>query len=64
VATRVAKDGGTNLLIDRSNSTTYQTSSFLYIAPEYKDITDDVLKELNKDAPATPAPAAAPAAKK
>ncbi len=62
VATRVAKTKGANLLIDKSNSTTYQTSAFLYIAPDYSDITEEVLKELNKDHPMTAAPAAAPAA--
>jgi len=66
VATKVAKDRGANMLIDRSQSTTYGTSNFLYISSDYTDLTDDVLKELNKDHPmaAAPAPAtpAAPAA--
>jgi len=59
-ATKIAKARGANLLIDKSNSTMYQTSAFLYIAPEYNDLTDDVLKELNRDHP-TPPPSAMPA---
>jgi Skp family chaperone for outer membrane proteins len=61
VATRVAKDSGANMLIDKSNSTIFGTSNFLYISTDYKDLTDAVLKELNKDAPPMPA-AATPAA--
>ncbi len=53
-ATKLAKSKGANLLIDKSNSTTYQTSAFLYIAPDYSDLTDEVLKELNRDHPVTP----------
>jgi outer membrane protein len=63
VATAIAKKGGANLLIDKSNGTTYGTPTFLYVAADYSDITDAVLGELNKNH-AMPAPAAMPADKK
>jgi len=57
VATRIAKAHGNNLLLDRSQSTAYGTSNFLYISPDYSDLTDEVLKDLNRDHP-TPPPSA------
>ena len=55
VATEIAKRRGANLLLDKG-STIFADGSF--------DITDEVIKEVNKDrpaAPAAPAAAAAPA---
>jgi outer membrane protein len=60
-ATNLAKSRGANILIDKSNSTTYQTSTFLYLSPDYPDLTDDVLKELNSGHPVTATPAVTPA---
>ncbi len=64
VATDVAKRKGATLLIDKAGPTGIGISSFIYSDPAY-DITDDVMKEVNKDRPvgAPTAPAAgAPAA--
>jgi Skp family chaperone for outer membrane proteins len=52
-ASKIAQKHLANLLIDRSNSTMYQTSTFLFIATDYPDLTDEVLKELNRDHPVT-----------
>jgi outer membrane protein len=62
VATDVAKRKGATLLIDKAGPTAIGISNFLYTDPAY-DITEDVLKEINKDRPANvPAPAPAAAA--
>jgi outer membrane protein len=72
VATKIAKDKGATLLLDKYGPSVVGISNILYSDPAY-DITDEVMKELNKDRPATPAtpmtaptaapaPAAAPAA--
>lgn len=64
VATDVAKRKGATLLIDKAGPTAIGISNFLYADPAY-DITEDVLKEINKDRPAgaptttTPAPSSA-----
>ena len=61
-ATDVAKRKGATILIDKSGMTLNGVSNIVYSDAGY-DITDDVLKEINKDRPApTAAPAAAPAA--
>ena len=60
VATDVAKRRGATLLIDKAGPTAIGISNFIYVDPAY-DITEEVLKEINKDRPAgaTAAPAAA-----
>ena len=66
VATEVAKRKGVTVLLDRAGPTAIGISSLIYADASY-DITEDVLKEVNKDRPAgaptaPAAPAAAPAA--
>lgn len=61
-ATKIAKDKGATILLDKYGPTVVGISNILYSDPAY-DITDEVMKELNKDRPATPAtPMAAPTA--
>jgi Skp family chaperone for outer membrane proteins len=48
-ATKIAKSHNANLLIDRSKSTTYQTTVFIYIDPGYLDITQEVVDEMNRN---------------
>ncbi len=60
-ATTIAKRKGMTLLLDKAGLTAAGVSSIVYSDPGY-DITDEVLKEVNKNAPpasAAPAPAAA-----
>jgi outer membrane protein len=59
VATDVAKRKGATLLIDKAGPTAIGISSFIYTDPGY-DLTEEVLKEVNKDRPAN-APTAPPA---
>jgi outer membrane protein len=64
VASDVAKRKGATLLLDKSGPSVFGISNVLFTDPAY-EITEDVMKELNKDRPATAAtmaPAAAPAA--
>jgi Skp family chaperone for outer membrane proteins len=65
VVARIAKTKGVNLVIDKSPNTTYQTSTFPFIdTAAFPDITEEVLKEINRDQPAstvTPAASTAPA---
>lgn len=63
VAGEVAKRKGATILLDRAGPTAIGISSLIYFDPSY-DLTEDVLKEINKDRPAgaATAPAAAPAA--
>jgi outer membrane protein len=64
VAVDVAKRKGATLLIDKSGPSLIGVSNVVYADAGY-DITDDVLKEINKDRPpaaAAPTPAPAPAA--
>jgi outer membrane protein len=66
VATEVAKRKGVTVLLDRAGPTAIGISSLIYADASY-DITEDVLKEVNKDRPAgaataPAAPAATPAA--
>lgn len=66
VAAEVAKRKGATVLLDRAGPTAIGISSLIYADASY-DITEDVLKEVNKDRPAgaataPAAPAAAPAA--
>jgi outer membrane protein len=49
-ATEIAKKHGANLLLDKSGPTLVGVSNVLYFDPSY-DITDEVMTELNKDAP-------------
>jgi outer membrane protein len=68
VATEVAKRKGATVVLDKAGPTAIGISNLIYADAAY-DITEDVLKEINKDrpagapaAPATAAPgAAAPA---
>ncbi len=57
----LAKARGATFVIDKSGPTILGISSVVYSDPAY-DITDEVLKEVNKDRPAPAAPAAAAAA--
>ena len=57
-AADVAKRKGATLLIDKSGPTGIGISNLIYADPAF-DITDEVMKEINKDRPTT---AAAPAA--
>jgi outer membrane protein len=66
IASDVAKRKGATLLLDKAGPTLIGVSSVIYADASY-EITDDVMKEINKDRPAAsaapaPAPAAAPAA--
>jgi outer membrane protein len=57
-ATEIAKKHGATLLLDKSGPTLVGVSNVLYFDPSY-DITDEVMTDLNKDAPpasATTAP--------
>lgn len=62
VATEVAKRKGATLVFDKAGPTGIGISNLIYADSAY-EITEDVLKEINKDRPAgaTAAPAAAPA---
>jgi outer membrane protein len=62
VAADVAKRKGVTLLLDKAGPTAIGISNVLYADAAY-EITEDVLKEINKDRPAgaAVAPAAAPA---
>ena len=66
VVNDLAKKKGATLVIDKSGPTLFGIPSVLYSDPGY-DITDEVVKEVNKDRPpaapvaATPAPAPKPA---
>lgn len=57
VVNDLAKRQGATLVVDKSGPTLFGIPSVLYSDPSY-DITDAVVKEVNKDRPA-PAPAAA-----
>jgi len=62
-ATEIAKRKGATLLMDKAGPTGIGISNLIFADPAY-DITDEVMKEINKDRPAgaPTAPAAAPAA--
>jgi outer membrane protein len=51
VAVKIAKDKGATLLIDKSGPSAIGVSNIIYSDPAY-DITDEVMKEINKDRPA------------
>jgi outer membrane protein len=53
----MAKKQGATLVVDKSGPTLFGIPAVIYADPAY-DMTDDVIKEVNKD---RPAPAAAPA---
>jgi outer membrane protein len=58
----LAKKQGATFVIDKSGPTLFGIPAVIYADPSY-DITEDVIKEVNKDRPAPAAtPAAAPAA--
>jgi outer membrane protein len=59
VAGDVAKRKGGTLLLDKSGPSFFGISNVIYTDPAY-DVTEDVMKEINKDRPAG-APTAAPA---
>ncbi len=63
IATDVAKRKGATLLLDKAGPTGIGISSIVYADAGF-EITDEVMKEINKDRPANAptAPAAAPAA--
>lgn len=67
IATDVAKRRGASLLVDKSGPSLLGIPAVIYFDPAL-DITDEVMKEINKDRPATatattpPASAPAPAA--
>src|SRR6188474_2006135 len=50
-ASEIAKRKGATLLIDKAGPTGIGISNFIYADPSY-DITDEVMKEINKDRPA------------
>ena len=52
VATDVAKRRGATLLVDKAGPSFIGISNIVYSDPAY-DITDEVMKEINKDRPAT-----------
>jgi outer membrane protein len=64
-AAKIAKEKGATLLIDKSGASLIGVPAIIYSDPAY-DITDEVMKEINKDRPAPAAAAktdgAAPAA--
>ena len=61
VVNDLGKGQGATLVIDKSGPTLFGIPSVLYADPAY-DITDAVIKEVNKDRPATPPAATTPAA--
>lgn len=64
IATDVAKKKGATLLLDKAGPTLIGVSNVIYADTAY-EITDEVMKEINKDRPAASAvaaPSAAPAA--
>jgi outer membrane protein len=64
LAGEIAKRKGATLLLDKAGPTAIGISNLIYADPGF-DITDEVMKEINKDrpanAPTAPAPTAAPA---
>lgn len=60
VVNDLAKKRGATLVLDKSGPTLFGISNVLYADPAY-EITDEVLKEVNKDRPPPAAAAAAPA---
>ncbi|WP_438481926.1 OmpH family outer membrane protein [Oleiharenicola lentus] len=62
VVNDIAKKKGATLVVDKSGPTLFGIPSVLYADPAF-DITEEVVKETNKDRPAASATPAAPAAK-
>jgi outer membrane protein len=56
-ATDLAKSKGATVVVDKSGPSGIGISNFIYLDASY-EITDEVLKEVNKGRPAAPAPAA------
>lgn len=61
VAADVGKRKGATLIVDKAGPTGIGISAFIYVDAAY-EITEDVLKEINKDRPVGAPSAAAPAA--
>ncbi len=61
VAADVGKRKGATLIVDKAGPTGIGISAFIYVDAAY-EITEDVLKEINKDRPAGATAAPAPAA--
>ena len=61
VVNEIARRRGATLVLDKSGPTLFGISNVIYADPSY-EITDEVLKEVNKDRPATTTPATNPAA--
>jgi outer membrane protein len=61
VATTVATRKGANIVLDKAGPTGFGISALIHADPAF-DITEDVMKEINKDRPAGAATAPAPAA--
>jgi outer membrane protein len=57
-ATDIAKKRGATIVVDSSGPSGIGISNFIYLDPGF-DITEEVLKEVNKNRPATVAPAPA-----
>ncbi|MEI6105698.1 MAG: OmpH family outer membrane protein [Opitutae bacterium] len=62
VVNDLAKKQGATLVVDKSGPTLFGIPSVLYSDPSY-DITEEVVKEVNKDRPPAPPASATPAAK-
>jgi outer membrane protein len=62
IATEVGKRKGATLLFDKAGPTGIGISNLIFADPAY-DITEDVLKEINKDRPAGAVTAPVPSAK-
>ncbi len=60
VVSDLAKQKGATLVVDKSGPTLFGIPSVIYSDPAY-EITDEVVKEVNKDRPAAPPAGTAPA---
>lgn len=61
LATDIAKQKGSTILIDKSAPSGFGISNFIYVDPAY-DITDEVMAAVNRTKPASTGTTAAPAA--
>ena len=60
VASEIAKKKGATLLLDKSGPSLIGVSNLIYSDPAY-EISEEVMKEINKDRPVAAAPAPSPA---